>query len=192
MTQRAGRRMQGKLSPKLQRVRAAKIVERKILGNVTLEQVAKEFNVGTSVVRQALTLAERADIVVKFEDKLYNELLPESFDAVREGLTGTGEIARAKLGVEIMKGTQVLRPSAQKSSIQQAEDDELALYVLAKRKQAAIMKETIDGEVNHQTANALQGSGNLLPSAKSNQDESSRAPENSKTGSKESETEAKS
>lgn len=187
------RRVQGKLSPKLQKVRAAKILERKILSNLPNGVVAKEFNVSKETVRRALALAEKAEIVVKFEDKLYNELLPLSHDAVAAGLRGDGDVARAKLGLQVMAGTQVLRPNSQRNQIQQAEDDELALYVLAKRKQAALDRQTIEGEITdeaNQTANEVEGPRNLLPGAKSREDEPTGQAFNSEAGPEEPQIEA--
>jgi hypothetical protein len=161
-------RSTGKLSPKLQKIRAAKIVERKIMTAKNNVQLAKEFQVTEGAIRRALALAEKAEIVVKFEDKLYQELLPEAYEAVRSGLDGSGDVARAKLGVQIMTGTQILRPAQAKTVAQQHDDDELAMYVLKKRKEAALLANTIDGDFNALAESTNQANfegespGNLL------------------------------
>jgi hypothetical protein len=140
------------------------MLEAKILTGKTNAELAKDFGVGPEVVRRALTLAERAEIVVKFEDKLYNDLLPASFEAVQTALQGGGDVALAKIGLQVLTGTQVLRPTAQRSAIQAQEDDELALYVAAKRKQAELQARTVEAEYVHSTVNEAEGTRNLLPS----------------------------
>lgn len=148
------------------KARAAKILERKILTGASNAQVAREFGITEPTVRRALALAEKADIVVTFEDKLYNELLPLSHEAVASALRGDGEVARAKIGLQVMQGTQVLRPNRHSSMVQQAEDDELAVYVLRKRQQAALEAATVEGQyadapaiADHRTPHLLSGPG---------------------------------
>lgn len=175
------------LPKKLRQLRAAKMAERKILHNMSNVQVAKEFGVTPHTVAKALKIADRADIVVKFEDKLYTELLPDSFNAVQEALQGTGEVARAKIGLAVLQGTQVLRPNAQRSAVHAAEDDELALYVLKKRKMAELEDNTHEGNIIGEAVTpGLEGSGHesLLLGAGSGETAPGGQAENGETGPK--------
>lgn len=155
--------MPGKLPFELKRARAVKIAERKIMTNKTNVELAKEFKMSPGAVGEALTLAAKADIVVHFEDKLYTELVPDAHAAVKGGLDGTGDVARAKLGLQLLQSTQILRPQINRTAAAQAEDDALAMYVLNKRKQAALNAATVEGSYVDTSANEGEGPGNLLP-----------------------------
>ena len=177
------RRSSSPLRGKLAQVRAVKIAERKVLTSKSNAELAKEFGTSPAVVSKALTLAAKADIVVRFEDKLYTELVPDAHEAVKAGLDGSGDVARAKLGLQLLQSTQVLRPQASRTAAAQAEDDALALYILSKRKQAALEAATIEAEYGDTTNYAGEGARNLLPGPGSSAPEPARPAENRQTGS---------
>lgn len=128
---------------KQRKARALKMLESKILEGKTNKQIAKDFGVTPDTVSKALSLAQKADIVVRFEDRLYSELLPLAHDAVAGALSE----GNAKIGLAVLQGTQILRPQGTRSKRQEAEDDELARYVAQKRLSAQIAADTADGEI---------------------------------------------
>lgn len=131
------------VNPKHKKARALKMLESKIMKGKTNKEIAEEFGVSPDTVRKCLTLAEKADIVVDFEDKLYGQLLPLAHDAVMGAL----QEGNAKIGLAIMQGTQVLRPQNGRTAAQAVEDDELARYIAQKRLAAQMAQDTLDGQI---------------------------------------------
>lgn len=130
-------------SKKQQKARALKMLEAKVLHGKTNAQIARDFGVTPDTVKKALTLAEKADIIVSFEDRLMSELLPLAHEAVMGAL----QEGNAKIGLAVLQGTQVLRPAAARTQSQQLEDDELARYIAQKRLAAQIAADTLDGQI---------------------------------------------
>ena len=126
--------------PKFKRLRAMKMVEGKVMRNMTNTQLAKEFNCSVDTVERTLTWAKRADIFATYEDKIVQELIPLAHSAIRDALAD----GNAKIAVEVFKGLNLLRtgPAAQ-GSIQQAKDDDLAAYIANKRDKAQLLENTI-------------------------------------------------
>jgi hypothetical protein len=127
--------------PTHRKARALKMLEAKILDGASTKEIAQQFGVSEKTVYEAMSLARKAEIVVKFEDRLYEELLPLAHSAVMGALAD----GNAKIGLAVLQGTQVLRPNQARSQNAQAEDDELARYINQKRAQAALHERTIDG-----------------------------------------------
>lgn len=127
--------------PAQQKARALKMLEAKILDGKTTEEIAQQFGVSPATVYKAMSLAKKAEIVVKFEDRLYNELLPLAHSAVMGAL----QDGNAKIGLAVLQGTQVLRPNQPRSANALAEDDELSRYINQKRAQAALDEATHEG-----------------------------------------------
>lgn len=134
--------MGGLRNPKQKQARALKMLESRIMEGKTTKEIAKDFNVRPETVKAALSLAAKADLIIAFEDKLVNELLPLAHEAVLAGLME----GNAKIGLEVLKGTQVLRPSQPRSQAQAADDDELSRYIAHKRKLASQAEHTFDAE----------------------------------------------
>lgn len=104
----------------LKKVRALTIINKIANEGKTHGQVAKEMGISTDTVARTLAWARTAQIFVEFEQRLYNELLPLAHAAVKGAL----EDGDAQIGLEILKGTQVLKkPGAQGQRAQQEEDD---------------------------------------------------------------------
>lgn len=125
---------------KQQQARALKMLESKILQGKTAKEIAKDFGVSPQVVHQAMSLAKKADIVVSFEDKLMNELLPLAYEATRAALVE----GNAKIGMEIMKGAGIVRVNQPTTLVQAHNDHDLAAYITKKRQNALLEEQTID------------------------------------------------
>ena len=125
---------------KQQQARALKMLEMKLLQGKTAKEIAKDFGVSPQVVHQAMSLAKKADIVVSFEDKLMNELLPLAYEATRAALVE----GNAKIGMEIMKGAGIVRTNQPSTMVQVHNDHDLAAYITKKRQTALLEEQTID------------------------------------------------
>lgn len=128
--------------PKAQRARAAKMLEMKILEGKTNKEIAKEFRLSEITVQKAMTLARKGDIVVSFEDKLMNELLPLAHNA----LIGALQDGNVKAALEIYKGAGVIRPHTQVTSAQASSDHDLSAYIVKKRQLALLEENTFDAQ----------------------------------------------
>lgn len=131
------------LTPEQQKARALKMLEMRLLEGKTAEEIGAAMGLKKSTVYKAMSLARKAEIVVQFEDRLYNELLPLAHSAVLGALAD----GNAKIGLAVLQGTQVLRPNQQRSANAVAEDDELARYINRKRAHAALEEQTHDAEL---------------------------------------------
>lgn len=95
-------RRAGKLIDKdFQRLRSLMILEHKVKNNSTYAELGKEFNVSEDTVRRSLTFAKRAGLIVKYEDRILEELVPAAIIAIRAAL----EDGDAQVALEIFKGT---------------------------------------------------------------------------------------
>ena len=129
--------------PKFRKLRAMKMVEGKVMHNMTNKDLATEFKCSIDTVERTLTWAKRADIFATFEDKIVQELIPLAHTAIRDALTD----GNAKIAVEVFKGLNLLRTGqAVSNSIQKIQEDDLAVYIAAKREKAQLLENTIDGE----------------------------------------------
>ena len=186
---------------KLQRARAAKMLESKIMHGKTNKEIAADFGVSLKTTENALTLARKGDLVVTFEDKLMTELLPLAHTAMVGALTE----GNAKMALEVLKGAGIIRPHTQNSRAQEASDHDLSAYIAKKRHAAQLAESTIDAEFTRTALLALpshpdssdapdgprEGTGDALRVAGSGQIEPSGAPGNSETGCLDAETEAR-
>lgn len=143
--------------PKAQRARAAKMLEMKILEGKTNKEIAKEFHVGEMTVKKAMTLARKGDIVVSFEDRLMNELLPLAHDAIRNSLMGIEGGGNAKIGLEIFKGAGIIRPHSGQTTSQVSADHDLSAYIVRKRQLALLEENTIDAQFTRSEQKLLTG-----------------------------------
>lgn len=117
-----------------------KMLESKIMGNKTNAEIAKDFNVGVDVVKKAMSLAKKGDLIISFEDKLMNELLPLAHEALK-GALYDGD---AKVALEIFKGTNILKKAPTATKTQQQDADDLSAYIFAKRTQTLLEETSID------------------------------------------------
>lgn len=117
------------------------MLEMRLLQNKSDKEIAKDFGVSPQVVRTAMSLAKKADIVVSFEDKLMNELLPLAYEATRAALIE----GNAKIGMEIMKGAGIVRVNQPTTLVQAHNDHDLAAYITKKRQHALLEEQTFDG-----------------------------------------------
>lgn len=135
--------MAANLTDAQKKARAAKMLEMKLMLGKTNEEIAVAFGVKRTTVSRAMTLAKKADIIVSFEDKLVNELLPLAFEAAKGALLE----GNAKVALALLQGTQILRPNQTRSKAQESDDDELSKYIARKRAQAALDEDTVDAEL---------------------------------------------
>lgn len=130
-------------SKKLQRARATKMLEAKVMTGRSNKQLAKDFGVSAGTVGKALSLAKQGEIIMGFEDKLLNELLPLAHDAITHAL----QEGNAKVALEIFKGTNILRKNAPLTATQAQQQDDLTAYIATKRHHALLEDHTIDGTI---------------------------------------------
>jgi hypothetical protein len=90
--------------PDLRRLRALKMIDMKIRGK-TYKEIAEEFGVGTKAVKETLSWAKKAELVVKAEDKVLAELVPAAHDAFKRALAAEDPEVAFKAALEIFKGT---------------------------------------------------------------------------------------
>lgn len=130
----------GLQNKKWQQARAMKMLESKIMGGKSNNEIAKDFNVGIDVVKKAMSLAKKGDLIISFEDKLMNELLPLAHEALK-GALYDGD---AKVALEIFKGTNILKKAPVATKTQQQDADDLSTYIFAKRTQTLLEETSID------------------------------------------------
>ena len=131
------------VEPKFRKLRAMKMVEGKVLRNMTNKDLAQEFKCSVDTVERTLTWAKRADIFASFEDKIVQELLPLAHSAIRDALVN----GNAKIGIDVLKGVNLLRPGqAATNSVQHIQDEDLAAYIATKRERAQLQENTLEGE----------------------------------------------
>ncbi len=127
--------------PKFRRLRAMKMVEGKVMRNMTNRELADEFRCSVDTVERTLTWAKRADIFASYEDKIVEELIPLAHTAIRDALAD----GNAKIAVEVFKGLNLLRTGqSAPGTVARAADDDLAAYIAAKRDKAQLLASTID------------------------------------------------
>lgn len=119
------------------------MLETKLMDGKTDAEIAKQFGVSIDTTRRALSLAAKGNLLVDFEDRLHQELLPAAHQAVLAALAE----GNAKIGLEILKGTGVLKTQHLKTQAQQVEDDALGAYILSKRAHTALEEATIDADL---------------------------------------------
>ena len=128
--------------PKQRQARALKMLEMKMMAGKTDAEVAKAFGVNPATVQKAMSLARKGDLVVSFEDKLMNELLPLAHEAMKTALTD----GNAKIALEVFKGAGIIRPHTGATQPQLRADQDLAAYITRKRHHALLEEQTIDAE----------------------------------------------
>lgn len=117
------------VNKKLQKARAMKILEKKIMEGKTNVQLAEDFNVSPPTIARALSLAAKGDIVISFEDRLLKDLLPLAHATLYNALLDNN----AKVALEIFKGTNILKRQHAQTPAEQQDSDDLAAYIFAKR-----------------------------------------------------------
>ena len=123
-----------------QKARALKMLEAKILKGQTHQQIAQDFGVAPSTVAKAMSLAKKGDLIIAFEDRLHQELLPLAYQAITASL----QDGNAKVALEIFKGTNILKKTPTVSRQQQQDADDLAAYIFSKRTQTLLEETSID------------------------------------------------
>ena len=129
--------------PALKRARALMMLEYKIKNGATAEQIAQEFGVSRETVNRTMSYARKAELLVNFEDKILNELMPEAHEAIKRLLQDTeNPVESAKLALELMKG---FLPSLNKKQLTgpSGDSDELGRYIEQFRSGHGVL----DGEV---------------------------------------------
>jgi hypothetical protein len=130
--------------PKFKKLRAMKMVEGKVMHNMTNTELAKEFNCSVDTVERTLSWAKKADIFASYEDKIVQELIPLAHTAIRDALAD----GNAKIAVEVFKGLNLLKSGpAPVGSAQRNQEDDLASYIAAKRDRAQLQENTIEGKL---------------------------------------------
>ena len=123
-----------------QKARALKMLEAKILKGQTHQEIAQDFGVAPSTVAKAMSLAKKGDLIIAFEDRLHQELLPLAYQAITASL----QDGNAKVALEIFKGTNILKKTPTVSRQQQQDADDLAAYIFSKRTQTLLEETSID------------------------------------------------
>lgn len=125
------------------KLRAKAMIQARVEGK-SIPEVAAQFNVCTKTVERTLSWARSADLFIEFEDKLMTELLPKAHESLMRALENEED---GNVALEIYKGRNLLKKQGQKTSIEVAEDNDLAKYVREVRDAADEWDRTIDGQV---------------------------------------------
>lgn len=121
-----------------------KMVEGKVMRNMSNTDLAREFNCSVDTVERTLSWAKKADIFASYEDKIVQELIPLAHTAIRDALAD----GNAKIAVEVFKGLNLLKSGpAPIGSTQRAQEDDLASYIAAKRDRAQLQESTVEGKL---------------------------------------------
>lgn len=142
----------GKIRDKdLQRLRALMMVEYKVRNNATYADLAREFKVSQDTVQRDLTFAKRAGLIVKYEDKILEELVPSALKAIKEGMGDENKIEAAKIGLKVLTG---VIPGFQKEKASSTPDTsgDLRSYIEQIRGE---LGDIVDGEVADEAPRAL-------------------------------------
>lgn len=142
-------------SDELRRLRGLMMLEHKIKHAATNADIAKEFNVHPETVRRTLSWMKRAGIIVDYEDKVLQELMPLAHEALKKAL----QKGNVDVALEIFKG---MLPSFNKkvaSGPSVSSGNELSAYIDQLRGELGV----IDGELaESEPAKALQAATTRL------------------------------
>ena len=131
--------------PDLRRLRALRMIEMRIKGK-TLKEIGKEFGVCDETVARTLSWAKKAELVVKAEDKILNELVPAAHDAFKRALAAENPEVAFKAALEIFKGTLPSFSKAKQSNGPTVTDSgSLASYIDSLRNDLSLDGEVLDG-----------------------------------------------
>ena len=131
-------------NPRQKQARAVAMLEQRIMQGKTTEQIAKSFNVAPSTVSRAMSLAAKGDLIISFEDKLHNELLPLAHQALVDALVDDNLNVKAKVALELYKGANLIKRAPVATKAEQQDADDLSAYIFAKRTQALLEETSID------------------------------------------------
>lgn len=110
--------------PELRRVRALQMVERKIK-NVSLADIAKEFNVHPDTVAREIQWVKNQNLFASYEDRIIEELIPTAIDTFRDAMrNGNVDVAE-----KVFKGMSMLLTPVERVAAPRADDDSLEVYV---------------------------------------------------------------
>ncbi len=116
---------------KLKRLRALAMLRLKISHAMSNKALAVHFNVSRDTVDRALELALKEGLVEDYEMELLKDLVPEAMAAVKKAMR-EGD---AQVGLEILKGTGLLKKQIDKSkiAISSGEEPDLDVYIRSRR-----------------------------------------------------------
>jgi predicted nuclease of restriction endonuclease-like RecB superfamily len=126
------------------KARALKMLESRIMEGKTQAEIAKDFKVSPATVERAMSLAAKGDLLISFEDKLHNELLPLAHQALVDALIDDNLNVKAKVALELFKGANLIKRAPLATKAEQQDADDLSAYIFAKRTHALLEETSID------------------------------------------------
>ena len=90
-------------NPDLRRVRALAMMQRR-MANISLSDIAQEFNVKAITVSNELAWAKKQGLIENYQQQLLNELVPEAIKTVKVAIAD----GNVKAAIEVLKGTGLL------------------------------------------------------------------------------------
>ncbi len=120
------------------------MLEERILHGKTQAEIGKKFGVSNATVSRAMSLAAKGDIIIGFEDKLHQELLPLAHEALMAALTDDNLGVKAKVALELFKGANLIKRAPVATKAEQQDADDLSAYIFAKRTHALLEETSID------------------------------------------------
>lgn len=129
-----------KINP-MMKARALLIMQKQVMEGKTQTEIARELNIHPETVKRTLQRARQANVFVEYEDRLFDELLPLAHEAVKTALAD----GDAQIGLEILKGTNVLKKQGAQGQAAQQEEDDLYAAIRQAREQGLIDVTPADG-----------------------------------------------
>lgn len=143
----------------LRRLRALAMVERRIHG-ASIPALAKEFNMSEVQVQRVLSYAKKANLLVEAEDRVLQELVPDSIELLKRFLTPKELDGKplpisdkdAAIALRLLEGVLPAMGKKQGTGKPTPEDDDIYAYVDRIRKDmvidgAATSTPVIEGQI---------------------------------------------
>lgn len=98
------------------------------LHGFTKKQLAEKFRVSDTTIGRALDWVKRAGLVTQFEDRILQELVPESIETFKRVLKKDDQLA-ADVARDVFKGVGLLLKPQEKAQAPTGEGEDLEIYI---------------------------------------------------------------
>lgn len=130
--------------PALRRLRAMRFIEGR-LHNMSIGEIAAEFNLSEKTISREIDWAKRHNLVADYEEQILGNLVPKAIKAFEIAL----DAGDAQAALEVLKGTGLLRkPSTKPLTAPESQEDSLEIHI-----------KKITGKGSDATKRALKAAG---------------------------------